>query len=504
VSICSQLSRKQSNKLYLDVLEEKDAKSLRQLCQQDLFFLLTVACKRIDIDREWLYQRCREVEANANGYLDLWAREHYKSTIITFGKTIQDILCNPDLTVGIFSHTRPIAKAFLDQIKREFETNDFLKKLFSDILYEFPTRESQKWSLDAGIIVKRKTNPKECTIEAWGLVDGQPTGKHFNLLVYDDVVTIASVTTPEQIQKTTDALALSYNLGSDGGRRRFIGTRYHYNDTYRAIIERKTVIVRTHAATDNGLVTGNPVLFSQKDLLQKYNDMGVYVFSCQMLQNPSADKAMGFKKEWLNHYDRISNTECWNYYILVDPAGEKKKGSDYTVMLVIATAHDNSYYLIDAIRARYNLSERTDKLFELVKKYNPIRVGYEKYGLQSDIEHIKYVQEQYNYRFNIVALSGQISKNDRIRSLVPIFQNNRMWFPHTLYYIDHENKQKDFIDEFIRLEYDAFPVCVHDDMLDCLARITDEKFGIEFPNFEQLTSNNDIYTAKTDYDVLIG
>jgi hypothetical protein len=62
--------------------------------------------------------------------LDLWAREHYKSTVITFALTIQDILNDPEITVGIFSHTRPIAKAFLRQIKQEFETNEDLKAGF--------------------------------------------------------------------------------------------------------------------------------------------------------------------------------------------------------------------------------------------------------------------------------------------------------------------------------------------------------------------------------------
>jgi hypothetical protein len=125
--ICSKLSRDQCNSLYRDVLESKDAQALRQLCTEDLFFLLTVGCKRRDINHLWLYDRCREVEAGTDGYLDLWAREHYKSTIITFGQSIRDVLKEPNSTIGIFSHTRPIAKGFLSQIKRELEQNSFLK-----------------------------------------------------------------------------------------------------------------------------------------------------------------------------------------------------------------------------------------------------------------------------------------------------------------------------------------------------------------------------------------
>jgi phage terminase large subunit-like protein len=485
--ICQGLSREKSNDLYREVLGDRDQKAMRQLCVEDLFFLLTIGCKRADINRDWLYDRCREVEASPDDNLDLWAREHYKSTIITFGQSIRDILNDAEVTIGIFSHTRPIAKGFLDQIKRELETNTFLKSLFSDILYDKPQSEAPKWSLDSGLIVKRKSNPKESTVEAWGLVDGQPTGKHFRVLNYDDVVTRESVTTPEQIKKVTDAWALSLNLGAQGGVARYIGTRYHANDTYKTMMSRGSVKARIYPATHNGKMDGTPVFLPAEELFKKRRDMGPYIFSTQMLQDPVADKAMGFKTEWLKFYKKKLDYRGWNLYLLVDPASKKKSTSDYTVMMVLGLAPDNNYYLIDIVRDRLNLTQRALKLFELHRKYKPKKVGYEEYGLQADIEHMKYVMEEKNYRFSITELGGSLAKPDRIKKLVPVYEQGRFWWPEKFSYVDYEGKSVDLTQTFVDDEYTAFPVSTHDDMLDCMARILDTTLGAEFPKIETPT-----------------
>lgn len=496
------LTREGANELYNQVFESQNESAQRWLCLNDLFFLLTRGCKRIDMDKDWIFARCREVQASPDGHLDLWAREHYKSTIITFGLTIQGILKDPEKSNGIFSHTRGIAKGFLDQIKREFEANQYLIKLFPDVLYEDPRNQAPKWSLDSGIIIKRKTNPKEATVEAWGLVDGQPTSKHFDNRIYDDVVTLESVTTPEQIRKTTAAWEMSINLGARGGSERYIGTRYHANDTYRTMMERGAVKPRVYPATDNGKMDefSKPVLLDMEDLQKKRTAMGPYTFGTQMLQNPVADNSMGFKEEWLMFYENIQNTQGWNIYILVDPSsGRKKTTGDYSVFEVIGLAPDNNYYLLEGFRDRLNLTQRAKKLFELHRKYNPRSVGYEQYGMQADIDFIKVEMERQNYRFGIIELGGMAVKEDRIKKLVPIFEQKRFFMPKTQTFINHEGKPVDYVKAFIDEEYKFFPVSTHDDMLDCRARILDPVLGAVFPKKVEPISPNYFFSGGTGF-----
>lgn len=463
---------------------------LRNLCRTDLYFLLRYGLNRADAEKQWLFERCREVQATPDGMLDLWAREHYKSTIITYALTIQNILADADITVGIFSHTRPIAKAFLRQIKREFESNENLKAWFPDVLWADPHKEAPKWSEDEGITVRRRSNPKEATVEAWGLVDGQPTSKHFRLMVYDDVVTRESVTTPDQIKKTTEAMELSYNLGAQGGTMRAVGTRYHFNDTYRTLSERGTFLPRIYKATTNGQVDGEPVLLTREQLAKKRRDQGPYTFGCQMLQDPKADETQGFKPEWLRFYERCTEPERqkmragMTVYILVDPANDKKRSSDYSSYWVIGLNADKKKYALDIVRDRLNLTERGKLLLALHRLWKPHEVRYEHYGMQADVQYITDLQDRENYRFVITEVGGSTPKPDRIKRLIPGFERGEIYLPRTLWKTNYEGGMYDAVQVFIDEEFSAFPVASHDDMLDGLARIEEPELPLAWPSAE--------------------
>ena len=362
---------------------------MQALALYDRYFLLVQLCNRQDMIHKWVYDRCREVERNPDGYLDLWSREHFKSSIITQGGAVQEILRDPEITIGIFSHTKAVAKNFLSQIRTELQKNQRLKTLFPEILYEHPERESPSWSLDSGILVKRQNNPKEKTVEASGLVDGMPTGAHYQLRIYDDVVTRESVSTPDQIQKTTEAWELSDNLGKDGGRVWMVGTRYHYADSYDAIQKKEVVKVRLHPATDTGTPEGKPVMWSQQEWDRRRKTQGPAVVACQLLLNPNAGSLGMFDVNDLQVYEVRPHT--LNVYITCDPARSTKKGSDKTAMVVQGIDYAGNKYLLDGFNHRMKLAERWEKLAMLQQKWKRtsgvqhVKVGYEKTGAQAEI-----------------------------------------------------------------------------------------------------------------------
>lgn len=493
-----------------EIGDEERRLAMAVLGMEDRFYLLTHTLNRHDAIHPWLYERSREVEAESDGCLDLWARGHYKSTIITFAGSIQEIIRDPEITIGIFSHTRPIAKAFLDQIKQECEQNPKLPWLYPEVFWSDPRKEAPSWSLERGLVMRRRSNPKEKTVEAWGLVDGQPVSKHFGLLIYNDVVVEGSVSTPEMILKTTKAWELSRNLtctesaGALSSRSWHEGTRYNFADTYGVILGRKVLKPRVHPATDNGLPDGQPVFLTADAWARKKAESSASTIACQQLQNPIAGSEQEFKPEWLRRWE--VRPETLNVAILVDPANSKKRSSCNTAMAVIGIdAHFNKY-LLDGACHKMSLTERWEMLKYLRFKWlnqkgiQIVRVGYEKYGMQADIEHFQEMMKIEKCAFPIDEVSwaretNEQAKDDRIRRLIPDHQNWRFFYPYEgtetgqmrradelgkgflkaapIKRKDHEGQRYNLVEWVVANEYLFFPATTAKDFMDAMSRIYD-------------------------------
>ncbi len=167
--------------------------------------------------------------------------------------------------------------------------------------------------------------------------------------------------------------------------------------------------------------------------------------------------------------------------LLVDPANAKKQNSDFTSIFVLGFNADQKIYVLDMVRDRLNLTERTAAVFALHRAYQPAQVGYERYGKDADIEHIQSEMERRVYHFTITELGGPMPKNDRIRRLIPKFEQGQIILPEKFMRTNYEGRSEDLTNIFVNDEYLAFPVASHDDMLDALARVCDEKINVGFP-----------------------
>lgn len=349
----------------------------------------------------------------------------------------------------------------------------------------------EEWALDNG-----------SEYMAGGLLSGM-TGNRANIVIVDDPVAGREDAESETIRRKTRE-AYEDDLKTrliPGGSTIIIQTRWHEDDLSGGILPEKW-------SGQSGFINGRdgqswfvlclPAVCDSKDdplgreigeplWPEWFNEAHFDKFrgsprtwAALFQQKPRPAEGAEFKKSWLQRY--LAAPKKLNKIILVDPSsGKRKDRGDYTCMWVFGLGADQNAYLIDGIRDRLNLTQRVSAVMELHRKHKPIETRYEQYGLQADIEAIRAEQERSQYRFKITEVGGSTKKEDRIRRLIPWFENGKIWLPHVLPYVDTEGAHHDLMAIFIDTEYAAFPVARHDDMLDGMARLAEPTLKLPYP-----------------------
>lgn len=207
--------------------------ALQDKCRTDLRFLVTRVMQMPRWSSPLHDDLVKTVDSPGDRKLILLPRGHQKSTIITVGWVIQQILKNPNIRVRIISSTWVLSKDLLHQIKAVM-TNTALKDIFGD----FVTKDT-RWTTEHIDVAQKTKHTKDPTVSTGGIDTGK-TGSHCDLLVFDDVVDPGNTTTPEQIRKTIDAYKDALPLLDPGGRIIVIGTRYAMSDLYGYILENES------------------------------------------------------------------------------------------------------------------------------------------------------------------------------------------------------------------------------------------------------------------------
>lgn len=397
--------------------------------------------------------------------LVLIPRDHLKSTIITKGWAIQQMLRNPDIRILIANNTWDNARNFLQSIEGYLQPGSPMNKIFGNFV-------SPRWNKDDMVIRQRKLISDAPTIATTGL-EKEQTSQHYDLIIADDLVARENVRTKEQREKVKDYIASLYALLEPNGMMVVVGTRWSKDDAYEDLIEDGTWDKLIMDAYD-GDPAKTKVLFPEKFTVEKLADLRkklrASLFSCWYMNDPIAPDASDFSESWIKFYNPAT-AHPLNLYLCVDPASSLGKDADFSAGTVTGKLPNGMMRVVDFFKKRVVPSELVDEIFAMVRKWKErghyVRVGVESFTLKTLKTDIQNKQRAEKFYFQVDEIkkmrgpNGERSevKNARIRSLQPLFEQGL---------IEIRADMTDFVDELL-----TFPRGKHDDLIDSLSLAID-------------------------------
>lgn len=478
---------------------QKEIAAYRHCILTDLWFILYFVLKWPAANHPFIIDICREIEEGPQTQtLDVWFREAGKSTILTVARSIQEVLRNPNERVCIFSYARSPALSFLRSIKQILETSDILKACFPDIVWKDPEKESPKWSELEGLVVKRQGYHKESTFEAHGLLEGMPTGKHFSLLVFDDIVTADLVNTPDMMEKVKERFDLAINVGTSDGRHRVIGTFYHHDDPLVYIQNKKRIsggqlyCVRHKPATIDGTFAGKSVFLSEERLALLRSNRKQ--FSCQQLLDPTPTGEQLLNFQMIRKANKEDIPTNLYKFMVVDPSGSAGvhadgKTADAWACWVVGVRPEltdlgaSDIYLLDGFIEVLSIDEAINKIVLMYCNSGRIlKLGVEKMGAMTFEIHVANALRARGRYISVDSGSLQIL-NPSGRKKVMRIEQNLVW-PLTNGKIYVSSGMPPATVSRLQQEMEKFPYW-KDDGIDALAfvydMIKDYRFGYHQP-----------------------
>lgn len=432
--------------------------------------------------RRLIEMKVLEFNPDSRTRLFLLFRGAFKSTIITIAHTIQLMLIWPDIRILIASHKKEGgSQKFLGSIKDHFIRNARFRKLFPEFCPKPNSVGQLEWGTSEQVTLPNRSATAifpEATIEIAGNTT-DVTGRHYDYLKIDDIVTRESVTNESMLEKTEEFNALLTFLFNqpEWGISDYAGTCYHFADLYASLRNSDQITKFILPVWDENKKPTIPERFTTRGIEQIRNhpSMTSYQFSAQYLMNPVPQEDQTFRPEYFSkhgfYYD--APPPGLKMYLLVDPANSQRKQSDYTAIISVGIDAMGDLWLIDIIRDKLTLDGRAKLVTDILIRNKIHLVHYESIGFQSsDTKSIREMgtQRDWYVTVNEIKASKQ-SKQDRIRGLQYFFEQGKIHFPKKyMYFSKYHNRQFDMTDVF-RKELWMFPSCEKDDLADCLSFI---------------------------------
>lgn len=362
--------------------------------------------------------------------LQLAFRGAGKSTVCTVTKAIHLLLKNSNLRILITSKTSGQAETFLKEIKAQFEENALLAEIFGPY---YDPRQVRKWDNSEIEVLPRTSVAKEASITTLG-VGSQVVGKHFDVLVSDDLV-------DEENSRTKymrDKLKTWYYQTLDPtleppdprvphrGEHHRLGTRYHYDDLYGHLIENELKyqhqIIR--ALDDKGRSPW-PVKYPPTWFLKKKRVSGLIIFNAQYQCDTEAMKGEIFQYDQCQFIDGDDLPKL-RIFMGVDLAITEQESNDQFAIVVLGMDGDGNRYILDYFASHLRFGAQTRKIIEYYKKWDPIRCCIETNAYQRAQYH--HLKDDHDKDIRLKPVNQDKDKITRAWKLEPLFEEMRMFF----------------------------------------------------------------------------
>lgn len=467
---------------------------------------------------EFYLDMCQGVQRhidNLESSFDGSARRGGKSTIRTKLGSIQMALRYPEISIAIFSVQKQLAKKHVSVIKEELQSNDLLKVLFPDILYDDPQLAAKNgetiWSLTEGLRFKRKRVRNTQTIEHGAFFGGGPVGSGYDVIHFDDCENEAVVATQDMLTKLHESYSSAVNLATPAVLPRSVffvtNTFYHPEGVaFKKYKEYKGIdegLVRVEPAEDLSIEGEGPMggaiqyPFTKDFLDQKFNEASKDNYAIQYCCDFRVGHDRSFKRQWLTFYneDRYQVMRGKNAYVCIDAS---RGIYDPMGIVVWSLGTDKKLYLTDGRRKKLDPASPAffDEIFGLcsiVSNFSDsiVQIRVEQMAQQTWAELIRSELNRRGMYINVVPCKGKLDSGvTRKFATTKLEREWQRWAPPLqkgdivlptpqsmggagIMTTDENGKPFDLIDYFLNYEYDLFPRAPNDDLLDAGALIWD-------------------------------
>lgn len=456
----------------------------RQKAKEDLYWLCTEILFKDDCvdyesktglklyDEAYHRAMCAAVQSSARKKLHLYARNTFKSYVVTVGDTIRKLLIDPNERIVLGNVKLDNARKLVAHIKHLFANCERLKAIYPEYVPKDPKDFGTQDQFTVPCRTKFYREPSVMAVSTGSRL----AGPHFSGAKIDDPIDQENCTTEEQLAQTKEWWERFQYLLDPGSWVDVVGTIYHYQDLYAdPIISRGDYQVNRVPIAykdDKGewksrFQTRWPwerlrSMMDSEDPVEQWN------FWHQMMLEPRNIGDVKFDPKWFITIKKDLVPPNLGRILTIDSAwkGEETRGKgDYTAIQVFGYDNLGHIYRQDCVYSnQLDILQGVERVCDLMAKWRLSTVVIERIGQDTFSRILTEECRRRGLGLRLImptrAERGKDIKGNRILALQPYVKLGQFLL------VDNCPFNKEFISQAT-----CFPNTMHDDLLDGAADV---------------------------------